>query len=297
VPNDGVPPNRLFADRYQLHEELGQGGMAHVYRATDRRYGTTVALKLLRREFAGSVMARRFAREVRIASELTHPNILPVLDAGELQGIPFYVMPIVEGMTLEGVIRDVRVMAINQALRIAGDVADALAYAHGHDVIHRDIKPSNILLSEGRALVADFGIARHVSIDASGKLTDSGIAIGTAPYMSPEQARAGAVDGRSDQYALGCMLFEMLTGRPPYGSAATQRTLDRHANDPIPSAREKRIEISISLDAAIRKALAKQPADRFASAAEFRSAFEAGASPEAGPSWLQTLRSVLRVQR
>ena len=292
-----APRDRLVADRYELREELGQGGMAQVYRAHDRRYGTAVAFKLLRREFAESTMARRFGREVRIASDLSHPNILPLLDAGEIQGLPYYVMPLVEGLTLEGVIRDVRRLPIADAIRIAGDVASALSYAHAKGVVHRDIKPSNILLAEGRAMVADFGIARHVSVDASGRLTDSGIAIGTAPYMSPEQARAKDIDGRSDQYGLACMLFEMLSGNPPYGAAATQRTLERHANDPIPSVRVKRDEVSFALDAAIQKALAKLPADRFADAGEFKLAIETAGPSLTPPSWFRAIRAVLTGQR
>ena len=294
---DSSQHTRIASDRYEIQAELGQGGMAHVYRARDRRYGNVVAFKLLRREYAGSVMARRFAREIRIASELSHPSILPVLDAGELKGLPYYVMPLIEGMTLEGVIEDVGRMPIGDAIRIAGDVASALAYAHSHEVIHRDIKPANILLSDGRALVADFGIARQLSMDASGRLTDSDIAIGTAPYMSPEQATNSELDGRCDQYSLACTLFEMLCGEPPYGAAATQATLERHAHEPIPSVRDLRHEVPAALDSASRQALAKHPRDRFADAADFKAAIEAAAPPAQGTGWFRALRAVFSGDR
>jgi serine/threonine-protein kinase len=277
--------------------QLGEGGMARVFRAVDQRYGTNVALKLLRREYGGSLMSRLFAREVRISIELSHPNILPVLDAGEFQGLPFYVMPVIEGMTLEGVIDDVGRMAIADAIRIAGDVATALSYAHSRQVIHRDIKPANILLADGHALVADFGIARHFDTDPSGKLTDSGMAIGTAPYMSPEQASSTDLDGRADQYSLACMLFEMLCGEPPYGAAATQATLERHAHEPIPSVRDLRHEVPAALDSAIRQALAKHPRDRFADAADFKAAIEAAAPPAQGTGWFRALRAVFSSDR
>jgi len=276
-------------DRYQILSEIGRGGMARVYRARDLRHGRDVAFKLLRREFAGSTGAKRFAREIRIASELSHPNILPVLNAGEFHGIPFYVMELVEGPTLQERLRSEPRLTVEDAVRIAGEVAAALSSAHTKGVVHRDIKPSNILVADGHALVADFGIALHLDSGVSERLTDSGVTIGTAQYMSPEQGRRSHVDGRSDTYALGCVLYEMLTGHPPFSGHTPEMVIHRHEHDPIPVASAMRREVSRGLDAAITRALAKNPADRFDDPLDFKAALDAAGAAQAG-GWLNAIR-------
>src|SRR6476620_3989006 len=278
------------AGRYHILSEIGRGGMAIVYRARDNRYGNDVAFKLLRVELGLTVTARRFAREIRIASALEHPNILPVLDSGELQGLPFYVMPLVDGPTLERQLHRERQMDITTAVRLAGEVADALSYAHAQDVVHRDVKPSNILISQGHALVVDFGIARHIDMEASERLTDSGIALGTAYYMSPEQARSEKVDGRCDIYSLGCVLYEMLCGSPPFRAASPQAVFGRHATDPVPSLRAVRADVPASLETAIKKALSKSPEGRYDDPLEFKSAIDRAVS-DYRPSWIKRLRA------
>jgi eukaryotic-like serine/threonine-protein kinase len=278
------------AGRYRIIAEIGRGGMATVYRARDLRYDNDVAFKLLRRELGETVTARRFAREIRIASALEHPNILPVLDSGDLQGLPFYVMPLVEGPTLERHLLRERRLEIGLAVRLAGEVASALSYAHAQGVVHRDVKPSNILLSGSHAMVVDFGIARHLDIAASERLTDSGIALGTAYYMSPEQGRGDLVDGRCDVYSLGCVLYEMLGGTPPFRGSSPQAVIAQHATERVPSLRALRAEIPASLEAAVMKALAKWPDDRFRDPGELKAAIDRAAA-DYRLSWIQRLRA------
>src|ERR1035437_8011379 len=256
-----------LADRYTVLRELGRGGMAVVYLADDHRHARKVALKVLNPEFTASVGAERFQREIKIAAGLTHPLILGLHDSGEKDGILYYVMPYIEGESLRQRIDRLHDLPVEAAVTIARQVADALGYAHAHGFVHRDVKPENILLMGDHALVADFGIARAVGVSATGAITQSGIVVGSPLYMSPEQSAAdGELDGRSDLYSLGCVLFEMLVGTPPYTGSTPMRLMARHAVDPIPSAHVMRSEISAALDGVITRALAKNPDDRFPSA-------------------------------
>ncbi len=257
-----------------------------MYLARDLKHDRAVAVKVLRPELAASLGAERFLREIRIAAGLTHPHILPVHDSGEAAGLLYYVMPYVEGESLRNRLRREGPLPIDDALRFAREVADALAYAHSQGVVHRDVKPGNILLVGGHAVVADFGIATAAGARAGGAgrtgraaegdtLTELGLAIGTPAYMSPEQAGGrGSVDGRSDLYSLGCVLFEMLTGAPPFTGPTPQAVLARHSTDPAPPVRAVRPSVPIQVDEAVTKALAKLPADRFPTALQFEQALD-----------------------
>jgi TolB-like protein/Flp pilus assembly protein TadD len=262
-----------LAERYRIERELGRGGMAVVYLAEDRKHGRRVALKVLRPELTPALGADRFHREIEIASRLQHPNILSLHDSGEAGGMLYYAMPYVEGESLRArLVREVQLNAA-EAVRIASEVADALACAHAAGVLHRDIKPENILLTSGHAVVADFGIARALDAAGADRLTETGLALGTPHYMSPEQASGTrALDARSDIYALGCVLYEMLAGEPPFSGPTSQAILARHAVDPVPCLRTVRATVSPALEEAVGKALAKVPADRFAMALEFKEA-------------------------
>jgi len=261
---------RALADRYAIERELGQGGMATVYLAEDLRHHRKVAIKVLRPELAAAMGPDRFLREIEIAAQLAHPNILPLLDSGEAHGTLFYVMPYVEGESLRDRLEREKQLPLDDALQIGREVADALSYAHSHGVIHRDIKPENILLESGHAVVADFGIARAVSTAGGARLTETGLAVGTPAYMSPEQASASAdLDGRSDLYSLGCVLYEMLIGETPYTGPTPMAILARKLSEPLPRISVVRDTVPAGIEAAIRKALARTPADRFATAAQF----------------------------
>jgi len=277
-------PARLQAAlvaRYALDRELGHGGMATVYLAQDLKHGRPVAIKVLRPELAAALGAERFLREIEIAARLTHPHILPLHDSGEANGFLYYVMPYLEGESLRDRLNREPQLPVEEAVRIAREVASALSYAHSHDVVHRDIKPENILLSGGEAVVADFGIARAIVAAGTEKLTDTGLAVGTPGYMSPEQATAEVhIDGRADTYALGCVLYEMLAGHPPFLGTTAQEVLARHTLDPVPPLRTIRRAVPPAVEHAVFKALAKSPADRFPSAAAFSEALtQTGAPP------------------
>jgi tetratricopeptide (TPR) repeat protein len=246
--------------------------MATVYLARDLRHESQVAIKVLRPELAAVLGAERFSREIRITASLQHPSILPLLDSGDADGLPFYVMPYVEGESLAQRLHRETRLSLDEAVRLGAEVADGLAYAHSKGFVHRDIKPANILLANGHAVIADFGIARALINTAGNRITDSGMAIGTAPYMSPEQAGSESVDGRSDIYSLGCVLYEMLSGAPPFTGPSAQAIMARNAVDPVPSLRTVRATVPQALEGVINKALAKTPQDRFATAAEFRDA-------------------------
>jgi serine/threonine-protein kinase len=261
--------NAALVGRYAIEREVGHGGAAVVYLAQDLKYDRSVALKVLRPEVANCLGPDRFLREIRITARLQHPHILPLLEAGEADGSLYYVMPYVEGHSLRKRLARARQLPLDEVVSIGQDVASALAYAHAHDVLHRDIKPENILLSGGQAVVGDFGIARAITIAGSDPSTASGVALGTPAYMSPEQAACErALDGRSDIYSLGCVLYEMLVGDPPFSGATAQAIAARHAADPVPPVRTVRPVVSERLEGLIFKAMAKLPADRFATAAE-----------------------------
>jgi eukaryotic-like serine/threonine-protein kinase len=265
-------PARLqeaMADRYPIERPLGRGGMATVYLARDVKHYRQVAVKVLHPELAAGLGTERFLREIRIEAGLQHPHILPLHDSGEADGFLYYVMPYVAGESLRQRLSRQGPLSVDDALRIAGDVADALAYAHEHGVVHRDIKPENILLSNGHALVADFGIAKAVEVAGDSKLTETGWGMGTPAYMSPEQILGDAVDGRSDVYGLGCVLYEMLAGHPPFTAATVRAVFARHQLDPPASMLTERPDVPLHVEEALRKALAKLPGDRFTTTAQF----------------------------
>jgi eukaryotic-like serine/threonine-protein kinase len=266
--------------RYELERELGAGGMAVVYLATDPRHGRRVAIKVLRPELARAIGAERFLREIGIAARLSHPNILPLHDSGEADGFLYYVMPFVEGESLRDRLDRETQLGLEEALRIARQVGDALSHAHGAGVIHRDIKPENILFQAGHAVVSDFGVARALSESGGVSLTETGLAVGTPVYMSPEQAMAaGPADARADIYALGCVLYEMLAGEPPYSGATPQAILARKAVDAVPRLRVIRDTVPEALEAVITRALAKLPADRYPTVAELMRALDRAMPP------------------
>jgi tetratricopeptide (TPR) repeat protein len=259
--------------------------MATVYLARDLRHDRLVAIKVLRAELGAALGAARFQQEIGIAARLHHPLILPVFDSGTSPANAgagsclWYAMPFVEGESLRDRLRRERQLAIEEAVRIGCEVADALGYAHAHGVIHRDVKPENIMMSGDHALVADFGIARALSVVGEDRLTETGLSLGTPTYMSPEQAAGDdQADRRSDLYSLGCVLYEMLAGQPPFMGANPQAILARHVLDPVPSLRTVRSNVPAGLEAAIRRALSKVPGDRFASAADFIEALKRGAA-------------------
>ena len=271
-----------LADRYLIDRELGRGGMATVYLARDLRHRRPVAVKVLHPELAYVVGADRFLREIEVAANLNHPHILPLFDSGEVDGLLYYVMPYVAGESLRNKLRREIHLPVGEALTIAREVADALNHAHGQGIIHRDIKPENILLSGGHALVADFGIARAVEQAGGAGLTETGLAVGTAAYMSPEQASGERqLDGRSDIYSLGSVLYEMLAGEPPYTGPSAQAIVAKRISDPVPSVRRVRAAVPEGLEQAVTRALAPVAADRFASADDFVRALAAlGANAE-----------------
>jgi serine/threonine-protein kinase len=262
-----------LADRYTIERELGQGGMATVYLAHDIKHDRKVALKILRPELSAILGGERFLNEIRVTANLQHPNILPLYDSGEADTFLYYVMPYVEGDTLRDKLDRDKQLGIDETVKIAESVASALQYAHERGVVHRDIKPENILLQSGQALVADFGIALAVSQAGGSRLTETGLSLGTPHYMSPEQATGDRdVDARSDVYSLGAMVYEMLVGDPPHTGSNLQAIVAKIISDePSPVSRTRRT-VPPNVEAAIAKALAKVPADRFGSAGEFAQA-------------------------
>ena len=272
-----------LAGRYRLERELGRGGMAVVFLAEDLRHKRPVALKVLKPELAQAIGADRFLQEIAIAAQLAHPHILPLHDSGDADGLLFYVMPFVEGESLRARLDRERQLPIADAVQIIAEVADALSYAHSRGVIHRDIKPDNVLLTAGHAVVSDFGIARAVATAGSERLTETGFAVGTPAYMSPEQATGdAAIDGRSDVYSLGCLGYEMLGGAPPFTGPTAQAILARHTMDPVPRLRTLRQTVPDALEQAINRALAKTPADRFATATQLAAAVHAAVAAPGG---------------
>jgi serine/threonine protein kinase len=262
-----------LSDRYRIERELGSGGMATVYLAHDLKHGRQVAIKVLKPELAAVLGADRFVVEIKTTAALQHPHILPLFDSGSSDGFLYYVMPFIDGETLRSKLDRETQLGIEESVRITSDVASALHYAHQHGVIHRDIKPENILLHDGRPMVADFGIALAVSAAAGGRMTETGLSLGTPHYMSPEQATAEKeITGRSDVYSLGSVLYEMLTGNPPHTGASAQQIIMKIIVEPVDDVMKHRKSVPPNVAAAVAKALEKLPADRFESARAFAEA-------------------------
>ena len=258
--------------------------MATVYCARDLRHDRLVALKVLHPELAATLGPERFLREIRLTSRLQHPHILPVFDSGEAAGQLWYTMPYVRGESLRDRLRREVQLRMDSALDLTKQVADALGYAHRQGIVHRDVKPENILLEGERAVVADFGIARALDLAGGERLTQTGLALGTPSYMSPEQAVGSPADARSDIYSLGCVLYEMLAGEPPFTGPTAQAIMARRLSSPVPTLRTVRETVSPAVERAIEVALAKVPADRFATTDEFVAALYAAGPSDAKPS-------------
>jgi len=274
--------------KYELEHEIGRGGMATVFRARDLRHDRLVAVKIMHPELALALGRERFLREIRVAAGLQHPNIVAVHDSGEANGLLYYVMPFVEGETLRRRLEREQRLSVDDALRIAHEVSDALGYAHARGIVHRDVKPENILLADtGHALVADFGIARAAQLAREDQLTATGVSLGTPAYMAPEQALGEATDARADVWALGCMLFEMLTGDPPFGRDQRQ-VLTRSLTETAPSLRKQRPDVPHRVSDAVQRALARSPDERFRDAGQFGAAL-------AGREGTQRARTTLRL--
>jgi serine/threonine protein kinase len=259
--------------RYFLLREAGRGGTATVYLARDTRTDTQVAVKVLQAAFAGSIDLDRFLREIQLATRLSHPKIVPILDSGHLGEFPFYVMPYVEGESLAHRLDREQQLPVAEALGIGIDVADALAYAHANGVIHRDIKPANIMLGEKHAMVADFGVGKALTAVEERSLTRTGMAVGTPAYMSLEQAAGDSdIDGRSDLFSLGVVLYEMLSGSAPFGGSTVQATIAARFTQAVPPLPRTVQELSPALDQVLSKAMARHRDHRYATADEFAAA-------------------------
>jgi serine/threonine-protein kinase len=264
-----------LAERYTVERQIGQGGMATVYSAQDLKHHRAVAIKVLRPELAATIGPERFLREIELSAQFQHPHIVPLYDSGSADGVLYYVMPLVEGESLRDRISRDGKLAFEESVRLTREVASALAYAHGHGVVHRDIKPENIMLSGGHAVVADFGIARALNVAAEGQqLTGLGFAIGTPAYMSPEQATAGEVDARSDQYSLACVFYEMTTGTAPFRGATVQAVLSQSLTGARPKLSKVNREAPPEADGAVQRAMASEPSKRFQSVQDFAAALE-----------------------
>ena len=277
MPEDLERLKTALADRYDVRHEVGRGGMATVYLAQDLKHDRQVAIKVLRPALAADLGPERFVREIEISAKLTHPHILPLFDSGEAAGFLYYVMPYVEGESLRERLGREGKLPVEEAIRLTDQIASALAYAHERGVVHRDIKPANILLAGDQAVVADFGIARALEAASTESLTGTGMAVGTPAYMSPEQALGEqAVDARTDVYALGCVVYEMLSGESLFKGTGLHALLARQLMDRVPSLRKIDSGIPVFLDRAVARALAKDPDDRFATAGAFAEALTTG---------------------
>ncbi len=266
-----------LADRYAIETEIGAGGMATVYRAEDLKHSRKVAVKVLRPELAAAVGADRFLREIEVAAQLQHPHILTLIDSGEAAGFLFYVMPFVEDESLSDRMTREGQIGWSDAVQVAREVASALDYAHRQGLVHRDIKPANILLSQGHAVVVDFGIAKAISTSGAAGLTQAGMTLGTPWYMSPEQATGQSdLDGRTDIYALGCVLYEMLCGKPPFDGPTAQAIIAQTISAPVSKLENAPADTPRPLEEQIIKAMAKDPADRYQTAGEFANALRTG---------------------
>jgi serine/threonine protein kinase/Flp pilus assembly protein TadD len=293
APDVPLDLTAALATRYVIERELGRGGMATVYLAEDRKHHRKVAVKALRPDLAAQLGAERFLREIGIAARLTHPHILPLIDSGEAAGMLYYVMPYVPGESLRDRLMRQPRLPVRDALRAARDVGAALDYAHRQGFIHRDIKPENILFVDGHATVADFGIARALSAAGVEPVTETGLALGTPAYMSPEQASAEReLDVRSDLYSLACVLFEMLAGEPPFTGPHARAIIARQVTEHPRPVRALRPDTPPAVEQAIARALAKDPEDRFPTVAQFIEALETGEGPRPEAALLGTTRSL-----
>ena len=285
----------VLADRYSIERELGAGGMATVYLARDLKHDRNVAIKVLRPELAAALGEERFLREITTTAGLRHPNILPLYDSGSAGGALYYVMPFVVGETLDDRLRRERRLPLHDALAIVREVADALGAAHAQGVVHRDIKPANLLLESGHAVVADFGIASAVQMAGGTKLTQAGMAVGTPVYMSPEQAAGGQqIDGRSDLYSLGCVLFELLVGEPPFNGPSAPSVLAQHLSTPAPALSSRAPGIPAPVAAIVSRLLAKEPDERYADARQLINAIDGALTPATTAAYLAAQRSAGR---
>ena len=265
-----------LAKSYTLERELGRGGMATVYLAHDIRHNRRVALKVLHPDLAHSIGPERFLREIQVAARLNHPHIVPLFDSGEAGGHLYYVMPVVDGETLRDRLLREGQLTVDEALPLVRGIAAALDYAHRQNIVHRDIKPENVMLQDGEAVVMDFGIGKAVSVAAEDTLTQTGMVVGTPAYVSPEQASGETrIDGRSDQYSLACVLYEMLSGRKPFAGPTAQAVISKRFSDPIPSLRSVLSSTSEEVETALSRALARDADERYPTTMEFARALVA----------------------
>lgn len=273
-----------LSGRYLVEREIARGGMATVYLARDLQRGEQVAVKVMSPRLATVLGAERFLREIQVAGKMDHPHIVPLYDSGNTGGLLYYIMPYVQGESLHERLEREKRLSLEDALRITRDVAGALGYAHGLGVLHRDVKPENILLAGGHALVADFGLARAIGATGYHRLTQTGIIVGTAYYLSPEQLREDRdLDQRADIYSLGCLLYEMLTGGPPYTGPSLKEVVTRIIRSPVPSVRRLHPSVPAAVDEAITRALAKSAADRFETMQDFAAALSGQGAGAASP--------------
>jgi serine/threonine-protein kinase len=281
APQPALMPSSSLVDRYIIERELGRGGMATVYLAEERKHGRQVAVKVLRPELSATFGADRFLREIAIAARLSHPHLVPLIDSGEVDGVLYYVSVYVAGGSLRDRLRREGRLSIQDSVRIAREVGDGLDYAHRAGFVHRDVKPENILFADGHAMLADFGIARaFCEDDDMESVTGAGIVLGTPEYMSPEQVSGERqLDARSDVYSLGCVVFEMLTGEPPHRGASARETMAKHVTETPRRVRALRAEVPVAIDDALARALSADPANRFATVAEFCVALQTDAAP------------------
>ena len=280
--SEPLPQGRTFGDRYTIERELGRGGMATVYLARDQRHDRQVAVKVLLPELAAALGSERFLREIRTVANLRHPGIVPLYDSGESEGLLYYVMPCVTEETLRARLEREHRLPLEDALRITREIGEALDFAHRQGVVHRDVKPENIMLESGHAVLCDFGIARALDRAGGERLTSTGLAIGTPAYMSPEQAVGEPVDGRTDVYSLGCVLYEMLAGVPPHAASTPVATVTRKLTEAPASLRTHRPGIPELVDRTVARALSRDPTDRFPTAAELVRVLEATPAGPAG---------------
>lgn len=292
------PPDRLvaaLAAGYTVHERIGEGGAATVWRATDTRHSRTVAIKVLKGDVAASLGIDRFLREIETIAGLQHPHVLPLFDSGAVEGLVYYVTPLIDGPSLRERIADQGPLPIQEALSLSEQIGAALTYAHGKGLVHRDIKPANVLLSSGRAVLADFGIATALAEAGGERLTATGVSIGTPEYMSPEQIEGSDVDPRADLYSLACVVFEMLTGEPPLTGRTAQSIFARRLTESPPSARVRRETVPDSVDRALTRAMSRHPVDRQASVDAFIADLGGASTSEAGPTRWRAVAGVAAV--